>query len=142
MRVTVFGATGKIGRLVVQQLLTAGHDVTTLVRNPAKLTFTHPRLTVLTGQLSDGSAVKEAINGNDAVISALGPSLNSKVSGTQLADGTHHIITAMDAAGVSRFIGLATPSVPDPHDLPTLKAKTLPVRPSSCSPTPSPKSSP
>lgn len=37
------------------------------------------------------------------------------------------IITAMDQAGVRRFIGLATPSVPDPRDRPTLKAQLLPV---------------
>jgi uncharacterized protein YbjT (DUF2867 family) len=39
MPVTVFGATG-IGRLLIQQLLDAGHQVTALVRTPAKLTLT------------------------------------------------------------------------------------------------------
>jgi uncharacterized protein YbjT (DUF2867 family) len=37
MNVTVFGATGQIGRLVVADLLAGGHDVTVYVRNPGKL---------------------------------------------------------------------------------------------------------
>ena len=36
MKVTVFGATGAIGRLVVDDLLEAGHDVVAYVRNPDK----------------------------------------------------------------------------------------------------------
>src|SRR3954465_10814586 len=54
MRVTVFGATGTIGRLVVQHLLDDGHQVTALVHTPAKLTtLTHSELTVVAGQLSE-----------------------------------------------------------------------------------------
>jgi hypothetical protein len=33
----------------------------------------------------------------------------------------------MNTAGVGRYIGLATPSVADPRDKPTAKAKILPV---------------
>jgi NAD(P)H-binding len=33
----------------------------------------------------------------------------------------------MDEAGVRRFVGLSTPSVPDPRDRPTMKARLLPV---------------
>jgi uncharacterized protein YbjT (DUF2867 family) len=50
MRITVFGATGKIGRLVVDRLLDDGHDVTTFVRNPAKLENPRARPTVLAGR--------------------------------------------------------------------------------------------
>jgi uncharacterized protein YbjT (DUF2867 family) len=37
VNVTVFGATGQIGRLVVADLLAGGHSVTAYVRNPATL---------------------------------------------------------------------------------------------------------
>ena len=46
MNLTVFGATGGVGREVVTQALDAGHHVTAYVRNPAKLTVT---LTVIDG---------------------------------------------------------------------------------------------
>ncbi|NDZ81007.1 SDR family NAD(P)-dependent oxidoreductase [Streptomyces sp. SID10853] len=127
MRVTVFGATGGIGRLVVQELLDAGHHVTALTRNPGKLNLTHDNLTLITGQLSDRTAVQQAVAGANAVISALGPSLKRSTKGTQLADGTRTIVEVMDEQKVSRFIGLATPSLADPRDKPHWKHKMLPV---------------
>ncbi|WP_329333477.1 NAD(P)H-binding protein [Streptomyces sp. NBC_01352] len=127
MRVTAFGATGAIGRLVVQQLLDDGHQVTALIRSPAKLTLTHSHLTVVTGQLSDRDAVEQAVIGADAVISALGPSLKRSTTGTQVTDGTRTIVQAMEAQKVDRFIGLATPSLADPQDKPHWKHKVLPV---------------
>jgi nucleoside-diphosphate-sugar epimerase len=127
MNVTVFGATGQIGALVVDDLLHAGHDVTAYVRNPDKLTTVDPRLVNVTGELSDGQRIRQAIHGADAVISALGPSLKRSAKGTPITDGTKHIVAAMDAEEVGRFIGFATPSVPDERDEPTLKAKALPI---------------
>ncbi|MDT0483148.1 NAD(P)-dependent oxidoreductase [Streptomyces doebereineriae] len=127
MRITVFGATGGIGRLVVQRLLYDGHQVTALVRTPAKLALTHSHLTVVTGQLSDRQAVEQAVGGADAVISALGPSLKRSTTGTRVTDGTRTIVQAMEAQKVTRFIGLATPSLADPQDKPHWKHKVLPV---------------
>jgi len=127
MRIAVFGATGKIGRLVTAQLPAAGHEVSVLVRTPEKLTIDHPGLAVRIGQLSDAAAVRDVVGGSDAVISALGPSLKRGASGTPVTDGTRSIVAAMQKAGVRRFIGMATPSVLDPRDRPTFKAKLLPL---------------
>ena len=49
MKVTVFGATGGVGREVVTQALDRGDHVTAYVRNLAKLDLAHPNLTVITG---------------------------------------------------------------------------------------------
>jgi nucleoside-diphosphate-sugar epimerase len=127
MRVGVFGASGGIGRLVVERLLADGHQVAALVRSPAKLRIDHPELTVRTGQLSNAAAVRDVVAGSDAVISALGPSLKRGAQGSPVADGTRAIVAAMQGAGVRRFICLATPSVPDPRDRPTYKAWLLPL---------------
>ncbi|TDO27790.1 putative NAD(P)-binding protein [Kribbella sp. VKM Ac-2527] len=127
MQVTVFGATGGIGRHVVDQLLTAGHDVVAYARNPAKLDRHDPRLRLVTGELADHERVREGLEGSNAVISALGPSLKRGTTGTPVADGTRTIVEAMQATGVRRFIGLATPSIADPRDKPTLKARILPI---------------
>ena len=127
LQVTVFGATGKIGRHVIDQLLAAGHTVTAYARNPSKLTTTQPNLTVIQGGPDDPAGIGRAVEGADAVISALGPSLRRGATGTPVSDGTRTIVAAMQAAGVRRFIGLATPSVADPRDRPTLKGKLLPV---------------
>lgn len=127
MRVTVFGATGGIGRHVVRQLLNEGHQVTALARTPAKLAITDPGLTVITGTLSDRATVERAVHGADAVISALGPSLKRSAAGTPLTEGTRVIVAAMQEQKVARFIGLSTPSLADPRDKPHWKHKVLPV---------------
>ena len=57
LRVAVFGASGYIGRQVVEQLLAAGHRVTAYVRTPGKLTTAHPNLTVIQGELDDRDGV-------------------------------------------------------------------------------------
>ena len=125
MNVTVFGGTGRIGRHVVSALLERGDRVTAFVRDPDRLTSTHPRLTVTVGELSDPGAIADAVRGGEAVISALGPSLRPGATGTPVADGTRHIIGAMQQEGVRRYIGLATPSISDPRDRPTLKDRVV-----------------
>jgi nucleoside-diphosphate-sugar epimerase len=129
LHVTVFGATGKIGRLVVDQLLAAGHTVTAYVRNPAKLGITDANLRVVEGELSDAAAVARAVEGADAVISALGPALKRGTTGTPVTDGTRTIVKAMQDAGVRRYVGLATPAVADARDKPTVKGKILRLMP-------------
>src|SRR3954451_15937881 len=109
MKLTVFGAPGGVGRQVVTQALYAGHDVRAYVRDAAKLDLTHPKLTVITSELTDRNGVQRAVSGADAVISALGPSLDRKATGAPLVGGTRTIVDAMMAEGVERYIGMATP---------------------------------
>lgn len=127
VHVTVLGATGKIGRLAVERLLADGHRVTALVRNPDKPIVAHPDLNIHVGQLSDTDAVRQAVAGSDAVLSALGPPLRPGTDATPLTDGTRIVVAAMADSGVRRYVGLATPSIPDPRDRPTAKAKLIPI---------------
>ena len=129
LRVAVFGASGNIGRHVVEQLLSAGHSVTAYVRSAKKLGVTHPHLRVVEGELHQPASIARAVEGADAVISALGPALSRKPTGTPVAEGTRHIVAAMRAAGVRRYIGLATPAVADPRDRARLHAKIFRLMP-------------
>ena len=99
MRVTVFGASGKIGRLVVDRLLDDGSDVVAYVRDPAGIPWTHPQLTVVVGELSDTTSIGQAVTGSAAVISTLGPARKRGTSGTAITDGTRAIVAAMDRRG-------------------------------------------
>jgi uncharacterized protein YbjT (DUF2867 family) len=105
LKVTVFGATGQIGRLVVGDLLAGGHDVTAYVRNPGKLGRSDPRLVTVTGELSDQAGIQQAVRGSDAVISALGLLLRRGSTGTPLTDGTKNIVAAMQTEHVGRTSG-------------------------------------
>lgn len=74
-RLLILGATGSLGRHVLQQALAAGHQVSVLVRNPAKLPET-TRSRVAVHQLDLGSvaigALADLIRGHDALISCAG----------------------------------------------------------------------
>ena len=124
MNVTVFGATGGVGSQVVEQLRSRGHHVTAYVRNPSKVPSSWgDDVTVVTGELSDAPAVDRAVQGADAVVSALGPSLDRKATGLPLVGGTRHIIDAMQRHGVRRYVGNGTPSVLDPREQPTWQTR-------------------
>ncbi len=66
MNLVVLGATGRTGRLVVEQALAAGHTVTALVRSPEKLTIRNSSLRVVAGSATDAADVSRALAGADA----------------------------------------------------------------------------
>jgi len=124
MNVTVFGTTGGVGSQVVERLSSRGHHVTAYVRNPSKVPSSWgDDVTVVTGELSDAAAVDRAVQGADAVVSALGPSLDRKATGLPLVEGTRNIIEAMQRHGVRRYVGNGTPSVLDPREKPTWQTR-------------------
>ncbi len=47
MRLAILGATGPTGQQLVKQALQAGHMVTALVRNPAKLPIKDKHLSII-----------------------------------------------------------------------------------------------
>ena len=71
MKLLIFGATGGTGRLLVEQAIAQGHQVTAFVRNPSKLKFKHPALKIFAGNVMDASAVQLAVAGHNVVLSAL-----------------------------------------------------------------------
>ncbi|HWI35465.1 MAG TPA: NAD(P)H-binding protein, partial [Burkholderiales bacterium] len=73
MKVLIFGATGATGRELVSQALEQGHDVTTLVRRPDAMPAQQGKLRVAQGDaMREPAAIAEALEGQDAVLSALG----------------------------------------------------------------------
>jgi putative NADH-flavin reductase len=125
LKLTVFGATGATGKLLVEQALAAGNQVVACVRNPSKIKTSHERLTIVQGELSDLAAIERAIHGAEAVISALGPRPGEDRQVRPLTGGMQNILAAMQTNGVRRLIVLSTPSASDPNDLPELKFRFL-----------------
>ncbi|MEK2473700.1 NAD(P)-dependent oxidoreductase [Streptomyces noursei] len=86
-KIALFGATGTIGSRILDEALRRGHQVTAAVRDPAKVTMTHPALTVTYGDVLDPESVAEVAKGQDVVVSAVGG-----------GDGPGHIATIRPAA--------------------------------------------
>ena len=78
MKVAVLGATGSTGALVVDKLLAEGHDVVVVSRSPAPARHQASRLSLQTGDLTDGAFLQNAIADCDAVISCIGQNRASK----------------------------------------------------------------
>ncbi|MFJ9808242.1 NAD(P)-dependent oxidoreductase [Streptomyces sp. NPDC101158] len=104
MKLTVFGATGGIGQEVVRQALDAGHEVTAVVRDPARFTVTGERLEVFRADLTDPGALRGAVAGRHAVLSGLGARNRADAATGIAARLTRPVLSAMDAEGVRRLL--------------------------------------
>jgi len=105
MKLTIFAATGGIGRHVLEQAAAAGHDVTAVVRNPKKLPEqVREKVRTVTADLAgpDLDALKSAVAGADAVLSGLGPRTLSEAGIT--SRGTRVIVDAMKATDARRIV--------------------------------------
>src|SRR5580704_10485082 len=101
MKLTIFAATGGIGRQILDQAVAAGHDVTAVVRNPQKLPAD---IRTVQADLSapDAAVLEASVAGAGAVLSGLGP--RSKADAGIVARGTRAIVAAMWPAGVRRLV--------------------------------------
>jgi putative NADH-flavin reductase len=102
-QVTVFGANGRVGQLVVAGLLRRGYLVVAAVHNHSHLP-THDNLSVVPADIYDAASVERALEGSDAVISTLG-SWGTKRKDI-LTAGMQHIIPAMEKQQITRIISL------------------------------------
>ncbi|MGA3093293.1 MAG: NAD(P)-binding oxidoreductase [Terriglobales bacterium] len=101
MKLTIFAATGGIGRQLVEQAVAAGHDVIAVVRNAKKLTR-EVRFVIADLATPDRAALESAVKGADAVLSGLGA--RSATEAGVAWRGTHAIVEAMKATGVRRIV--------------------------------------
>ena len=102
MRLFVLGATGRVGRELVDQAIERGHLVTAFVRSPEKLAPERNGLTVRKGDARNLDELRAALSGHDAVLSALGPPGLGQT--TILRDGARSTVAAMQAAGAHRLL--------------------------------------
>ncbi len=107
MRLTVLAATGRVGRHLLAQALEDGHEVTAVVRDPAKLGGWRERdgVRVVPVDLAAAGAERElraAVRGADAVLSGLGPVGKAGVGVAE--NGTRAVVAAMRGTGTRRLL--------------------------------------
>jgi uncharacterized protein YbjT (DUF2867 family) len=104
-KILVLGATGGTGRLIVAQALARGYDVTALVRSPEKANaLLGARLVV--GDARDPKVLREALKGQDSVVSALGTPVSPFREVTLLSGVTRTLVDAMKAEKVARLVAI------------------------------------
>lgn len=133
MRVLVVGASGGVGRLVVEQALEAGHQVTAVLRDPTS-TALPSGAEVQQGDVLDPERVMTLVAGHDVVISCVGhrrasvsnPWSRPLTATDTIERGTRHLLAAMKAHRVPRILFVSAAGVADSEpQMPWLFAWTV-----------------
>lgn len=103
MNILIIGCTRGIGLELLKQCLEAGHLVTALARNPAKIAMHHENLCVVEGDIVDPVSVNKAVKGQDAVCLTVGVPITFKPVSVFSA-GTATVLEAMKTHDVRRLI--------------------------------------
>ena len=109
MKLTVFGASGPLGRQLVAQAVDRGHEVIAAVRPSAQLSWGSSTVSVVEVDTYAGRNVESAVAEATAVCNGLwhtehSPSDYFSVSGS-------HILDAMESVGVDRYLTVAPATV-------------------------------
>ena len=102
MKIALIGASGFVGTALLSELLARGHQVTALVRDPAKAL--PAAVTVKVADAFDAAAVAQAVEGQDAVISAFNPGWNAPDLYDQFLNGSAAIEQGVARGGVKRLL--------------------------------------
>jgi len=114
MILTIFGATGMVGKKLVRYALADGYDVRAFGRNVESLIdadLRNEHLTSIHGYVFNETDVYNAVNGADAVLSVLGGNFDGTDKTRSL--GIKNIVAQMQKAGVKRIIALGGTGVLD-----------------------------
>lgn len=122
MKIIVFGANGKTGRIVTEKALENGHHITAFVRDCSKLTLDHPNLNIVEGQATKAEDVTSAMVGHDLVISCLGSDKGMGKT-TALHEMTKNIVAAMKKHDVNRILYMASAGID--KEIPGLSGKMV-----------------
>lgn len=99
LKIAVIGGSGMIGQRVVREALDRGHSVTTVARDPAKVTATHERLTLAHGDVFSVEDIKKVAAGQDVLISAVGVGRETNPDSTFYRKAADSLIAALRSLG-------------------------------------------
>lgn len=122
MKALVTGATGLVGRAIVDALLAQGHSVQALVRPTARVDDLMLRgVNLIIGDLNNEESLRQATRGVDVVFhcaALLGFGASEADMEWVNVVGTELVLVASRAARVRRFVHLSSVAVYGPHEPP------------------------
>jgi putative NADH-flavin reductase len=126
IRLTIFGASGRTGKHLVDQALDLGYEVTAVVRDPDRLEQHGNReLEVVRAYVMDPEAIAPAVARTDAVVTAIsGP---GREPSTVWSDSARSIIAAMRKVGARRLVAITGSMNDDSGDGPFFRYIAKPL---------------
>ena len=114
MKLAVTGGTGFVGSHLLDQALAAGHEVRALTRRPQPQ---REGVRWIQGSLSDRDALRELVEGNDAIIHVAGVISARDASGFEAGnvEGTLALLAACTASGARRFVQVSSLAAREPQ---------------------------
>ena len=103
MKIALIGGTGFVGSAVLEELLQRGHQVSALARNPGKYAA-RDGLRVVAADVLDAAQVAQAVEGQDAVISAYNPGWKEPKIYDLFLQGTTAIVEGVKRSRVKRLL--------------------------------------
>jgi putative NADH-flavin reductase len=103
MKIAIFGAAGRIGQRIASEAVRRGHRVTGISRSMPDGGTKGGERDRLKGDATDPSSVAESVKGFDAVVSAIGPNMQS-ANWAMLAKAARALVEGLRKAGVKRLV--------------------------------------
>ena len=104
MKIMVFGASGTIGRDVVDELVSRGHEVTAVTRTAPGAGRAPSRVREHVGDVTDAEAVAALSAGQDAIVSAVGPRMIAGEDPEVVRAAARALVAGARSAGVGRLV--------------------------------------
>lgn len=102
-KVAVIGATGFVGKPLVNELTSRGYEVEAIVRDASKVEQ-NGKVTAKSVDVNNVDELAEALKGNDAVINAFNAGWTNPNLYDDFLNGSVNIEKAVEKSGVKRFI--------------------------------------
>jgi putative NADH-flavin reductase len=119
MKILILGATGRTGKLILEEALNQDYEVNCLVREPKRIKANHEKLKILKGSPEQISDLENALKGCKGIISALNISRKSdfpwsklRTPPTFLSDIMKNIISLTEKNGLERIVSVPLGELP------------------------------
>ncbi|AYD46527.1 NAD(P)-dependent oxidoreductase [Arachidicoccus soli] len=104
MKVALIGASGFVGRAILNELLNRNHTVNAILRHPEKLSLRHKNLFIHKANVFNEKELIDSVSNNDAVISAYNAGWTNPNLYNDFLEGSKTIQAGVKKSGVQRLI--------------------------------------